>query len=707
MAKKEKFGKFVLLEEIDASGLGTEYRAAKLGPAGLEKIVTVLRLTPALSANAEGVKLLMDQVKFAAQLQNPNIIKILGIGGKVGSPCWVSYEFFDGKSLKAVFSRCRQDGFPFSVDHALLITSKVSAALEYAHARKIEGGGRYFHGFVTPANVLVSYEGEVRLRGFGYWPARARELGAVSESDALYLAPEQAAGGAGDVKSDMFSVGALLFEMLTGQPLQEPGKPFDPARVTAARLQSPTTDDDAIPKPIREILQKSLAAAPAARYADIQDMRKAVDLLLFSGDFTPTTFNLAFFMHSLFREDIDRETKTLKEEREATYLEFLTEELTRPPVAAPPSPPAAAEGAVPMAAAATVAASADAVRRREEPPPRPAAPTLITPPAAPPPAAVHAAPPETQPFVPPTPPPPRDRDAAAGFTFRKTEATAGSSSSSKMPLFVGLGVLVLALGAGAFFLLGRPGTRAPAAAASVAPVTTLSTETAAAMAKVRELEEKLAAIEAEKAAAAARAEEDARKKMEAQAAARGQAVDPAALQRAQDEARRKSEAEQARKQQEEKKRLEDEQRAAEARLLEERRREQEEARIAAATPATTLPPATQPPAPPPTAPAVRPGALVDLSDAGVIAPVPLATPALQYPPIALARRVEGRVEVSVLVDERGTVADAKLTTGVGGRSGLNEAALENARRRRYRPATKDGVPVKVWVPVTVNFVLPR
>jgi TonB family protein len=59
------------------------------------------------------------------------------------------------------------------------------------------------------------------------------------------------------------------------------------------------------------------------------------------------------------------------------------------------------------------------------------------------------------------------------------------------------------------------------------------------------------------------------------------------------------------------------------------------------------------------------------------------------------------------VDERGTVADAKLTTGAGGKSGLNEAALENARRRRYRPATKDGVPVKVWVPVTVNFVLPR
>jgi len=693
MAKREKFGKFVLLEEIDTSGLGTEYRAAKLSAAGLEKIVTVLRLTPALSANAEGVKLLMDQVKFAAQLQNPNIIKILGIGGKVGSPCWVSYEFFEAKSLKTVFSRCRQEGFPFSIDHALLVASKVCAALEYAHGKKTEAGARYLHGLVTPANVLVSYEGEVRVRGFGYWPARVHELGAVSESDASYLAPEQASGSAG-LKSDTFAAGALLYEMLTGHQLQQPGTPFDPARVAAAKLQSPTTDDDAIPRPVRDILQRSLAADPAARYAEIAEMRKAVDTLLFSGDFSPTTFNLAFFMHSLFREDIDRETQALGEERAASYAEFLVEEPARPPApvahavavaaATPASGSSGRAAAVPPSvndAHASASSSADLA------------------------AVAPTAPPETQPFVPPAPP--RERDAAAGFTFHKENGTGGS----KLPMLLGIGVLLIALGAGAYFVLGK---RAPlaapaAAAASVPPPSTLSPETAAAMAKVKELEDKLAAIEAEKAAAAAKAEDDARKKVEAQAAARGQAVDPAALQRAQDEARRRSEAEQARKQQDEKTRLEDEQRVAEARIAEERRKA-DEARIAAAAVPVTQPPVTQPPvtqAAAPIAPVTRPGTLVELSDPGVIAPVPTATPPLQYPPIALTRRIEGRVEVSILVDERGNVTDAKVTTGAGGKSGLNEAAMSNARRRRYRPATKDGVPVKVWVPVTVNFVLPR
>jgi serine/threonine protein kinase len=124
MAKREKFGKFVLLEDIEESGLGHEYRAAKLGSTGIEKVVSVLRLSPALSKQAEPVKALMDQVKLAAQLQNPNVLKIYGIG-KVESAYYISYEYSEGKSVRAIFSRCRQEAFPLSVDHALLIASKI------------------------------------------------------------------------------------------------------------------------------------------------------------------------------------------------------------------------------------------------------------------------------------------------------------------------------------------------------------------------------------------------------------------------------------------------------------------------------------------------------------------------------------------------------------------------------------------------------
>jgi serine/threonine-protein kinase len=711
MASRERLGKFVLLEEVGASALGPEYRAAKLGPAGLEKIVNIVRLRPALCASADVAKSLLDQVKAAAQIQNPNVVKISGIG-KVDSAYYISYEFLESKSLKAILKRCRQESFPFSVDHALLIASKACSALEQAHARRSETGSRYFHGLVTPDNVVVTYEGEVRVRGFGYWPSKVRESGGVDDDDRRYLAPEQAAGGFGDTRSDTFSVGALLYEMLTGQPLLGDGRAGDPAaKVAQAKQWNPASDDDSLAKPIAEILRRALAADPAARYGEIQEMRKAVDTLLFSGDFTPTTFNLAFFMHSLFRDDIERESRRLKEEREASYVEAIAEEAARPsnatsvPVpdapASPAASPAAAPAAPPTAPAPAPATAAPGALPLIPPPPR-TAPVHRT--------EAHPAPSHT----PASPSPEASagataREAASGFTFHKKE------DGKKKPTALvagGIAAAVLVAAAGGWLLYRRS---VPAPPPPTPPPSTLSAEAVAAMQRVKELEEKLKAIEEEKAAAEAKAAEEAKKKLEAQAAARGQKADTAAVERAQEEARRKAQLEQERKAQEEKKRLEDEQKQAEARLVEERRRAEEEARVAAAAsaapsaaPSASAPPATvadgATPAP---VPALKPGALVSLSDPGVIAPVTQSAPSLRYPPIAERQRVEGTVELSILVDEKGNVIDAKVVTGAGGKSGLNEAAVENVKRRHYRPATKDGVPVRVWCPVSVRFVLPR
>ena len=111
--------------------------------------------------------------------------------------------------------------------------------------------------------------------------------------------------------------------------------------------------------------------------------------------------------------------------------------------------------------------------------------------------------------------------------------------------------------------------------------------------------------------------------------------------------------------------------------------------------------------PSPAAATTKPGTLVTLADVGVIAPVLERRGALQYPALALRQRVDGVVELNVLVDEKGGVSDVQVVTGAAGRSGLNEAAIDYARRQRYRPATKDGVPVKVNLPVIVKFELPR
>jgi TonB family protein len=673
MPRREKFGKFVLLEEIETTPLGPLSRAAKLGTTGFEKIVCILRLGPLVSANLGAAKRLMDQVKVAAPLQNPNILKIFGIG-KVEATYYVSYEFVEGKSLRQILSRCRQDSFPLSVDHALLISSKVCSALEAAHSRKGEDGQRYFHGLVNPSQILVSYEGEIRLRGFGYWASRIRQVVSLSDEEQLYLAPEQASGGDGSAASDLFSVGATLFEMLTGRDLFHDGRDAEVAsKIQAARLQQPTGESDALPPPLADILTRSLTAA----YSDVQEMRKAVDTLLFSGDFTPTTFNLAFFMHSLFREDIDREARALESEKRADYAEYLVEE----PKGGPPKGPAPS-GLTPLPGRtpAPLETSAESVSFA----------TPVPPSRTPPP--VHAQPSGAPKHAPPPPEP---------FAFAKPV------DKKRSPALAIAALLVTAVaGAGWYFGLG-PGRELlrPAPATTVPP--TLSPEAVAALARVKELEQRLADIEAERTAAEAKAAEEAKKRVEAQARAKGQDVDPAALRREEEDARKKARAEQEKRLEEERRRVEEQMRAEEARIAEERRRAEEQRRAEeAARQASTATPTPATP-PPTTLPAVRPGMLVNLSDPGVVPPVVEKSTQLEYPQIAQRARIEGTVELSVLVDETGAVAEVRIISDGGSRVGLADAAVGSVKRRKYRPATKDGVPVKVWYPVRVQFTLPK
>jgi serine/threonine-protein kinase len=705
MGRKEKFGKFVLLEEVDRSAIGSEYRAAKLCSEGFEKMVSIVRLDAAISSDPEIANAFLDQVKAGAQVQNPHAVKLLGVG-KVDASYYLSYEFLEGKSLKAALAQVRREAFPFSVDHALLIANRACTALEPAHGHRGETGPACFHGLVSPANVMVTYEGEIRLRGFGYWPARGREADGIGNEDRHYLSPEQAAGGFGDGRSDTFAVGALLYEMLTGRTLFADGRADSVAEeVASAKLWNPRNGGDELPPPIADILRRALAANPAARYAEIQEMRKALGSLLSSGGYSASGFSLAFFMHSVFREDILRESRNLKEERKASYVEYLAEELSRPGSVASHAYHVGAP--FPLSVGVAVASAADV------PVPKPA-PSLAPKPKAahPVPAPLEARPaPGTAHGLPARArisPPLFTRDAAVDFTFNGQRRT-------RSPLVVGgLAVIVLLAGAGGWLSLRR---RAPPPAPAPPPSTVNAGVTA--IQRVRELEEKLATIEQEKAAAVARAAEDARKKFEVQAAARGRTVDTAALAKAEEDARRKAQEEQEAKTQDEKRLLEEEQRAAKARLGEQRRRAAEEAaRAAADVPAapaplpTTLaavspPPATLAVATPPPPVSVSPGTLVSVGEPGVVAPVAESIPPLRYPPIAERLRVEGTVELSILVDENGSVVDAIVVTTAGGKAGLDEAAMDNVKKRRYRPATKNGVPVKVRYPVSVKFVLPK
>ena len=723
MALREKFGRLVLLEETESWPLGREYRAARLGPAGLDRLVSVLRYAAAVSQDAAATKRLMDEARLAARLQNAGLQRVLGIG-RVDQTFYVSSELVEGRTLAAVQERCVRESFPFTADHALMVVSRAASALEYLHAKKDDAGAALFHGLLAPRQLVVAFDGDVKLKGLGQWPS-LRGTAHLPAEDRAWLAPEQARGVAGDARSDVHALGLVLLSSLT---LRSPDGRDPLAALAEARVTAATGESSPLPKPLADLLRRALATDPASRFASMAELRKAVDTLLFSGDFTPTTFDLAFFMHTLFREDMERENRALEEERRADYREFLVvEEKTGSASATPAAPASSPAAAAPVP---TVAAPAPEPMPASAPAPRPSAPAVV-PVAVPAPAA--AEPPR------PTSDPGPAAEAAASAAAATAAAAAREAArakeaaareaASRLSLgsveaeprgrgpWIGLAVVVLALAAGgAWYFLGRGASPVTSSGAA-----SLSPEAAAAMARVKELENRILELEREKATAEATAVEDARRKLEEQAAAKGKEVDPQALEKAQQEARQRARAEQEAKQKAELQRLADERRAEQKRLA-----DASPPPTAAPTPAPTPTPEPAAAAPaqpspeatpvtatpgvitaPPASAATEGGAApaaVAKSDVAAVAPVVVSQTPAKYPPIPYARKIPGKVEISAHIDESGNVVEANLVQANPRKLGFEEAALAHVRARKYRPATtKEGKPVSVWVSIVVDF----
>jgi len=733
MARREKFGKLVLLAERDSGDLGVEYHAARLSPQGLDRLVSVLRFSPEVSSHPEATARLTEEARSAARLHNPALLRLLGVG-RVGTSFYVSYELVEGRSLRVVIDRCRQEGFPFSAESALMVASRAASALEYVHDRKDADGQARFHGLLTPHDVVVAYDGEVKVKGLGAW-ASLHDTGLLGEEARRYLAPEQVQGGLGDRRSDIHALGLLLFEMLT---LRRPEGDGPEASLERARLPAPGGELVPLPDPVLEVLRPALAVEPAGRYADMGEMRRAVDALLFSGELSSTTFNLAFFMHTLFRQEMEREAQDLEEARRADYAGFLASPASVASALAPAGPaeagaPAAAENAhstLDVGPSPTESPERTLAAVTEPLPTESPAPTEPMAAAGPePPGPIEDEPrPDDSSAERLTPPGPSDSSAgrlaapsgdrlpsdgsgsvralrgrssrssatrgAARLSFGR--ASAHSAGRWGLALAVSL-VLAVSLGGGAgylYYVRQTPAVVAP-------PTTTLSPEAAAALRRVRELEARIAELENEKAKAEQQEEETT---VPATAPATPTANAQAeAQERARAEARRRARIEKLRREAEIL-RLEEEKRAAEARLVDEQRAAFGASAEPPALPSVAPPPPT--PAPPVTTlPPVERGALVDAGDPELVAPVLVHERRVSYPPAAQRAHQEASVVVEALVDEKGGVVEAFVVEPSGFRLGFEEAAIAQVKGRRYQAGTKRGVPVKVRVRVRVNFTL--
>jgi len=317
-----RFGGYLLTASLGEDALGRVYRALRTsGDSGFVRL-RILE-SPELSADA-----LIDAIEENGEihgfLKNPAIARGVDMDAVDGVP-YIAWNESSGRTLSALSGKCRSLSRKVPVEHALLIAEKIATALDHAYNTTIDGD-RTLHGLVWPGFIVISDDGEIRLSGFGLAPAVLPAIAKprLAREVAPYLAPEERASATIGRNSDVFSVGAILFELLIGTP--PPPDPLAVLKGTGSGAGVPILPE------IQSVLKLTLGT-PDSRYKSSGDLRRELGKLLFSGPYSPSTFNLAYFLNDLFRDEIEAETRARK--REASLDGAGT-----PPPSRTPSPPA-------------------------------------------------------------------------------------------------------------------------------------------------------------------------------------------------------------------------------------------------------------------------------------------------------------------------------------------------------------------------------
>jgi TonB family protein len=731
----ETFGQYTLLERIAVGGMAEVWKARMRGVEGFQKTVAIKKILPYMTGNTDFISMFIDEAKLAAQLSHPNIVHIYDLG-KIGSDFYIAMEYVEGKDLRSLLNAARRHDLPLPLGLALLIAVRLANALGYAH-RKRDFEGREMalvHRDVSPQNVLISFDGDVKLCDFGIAKAVSKvgqtQMGAL-KGKLQYMSPEQARGTQVDARSDIFSLGAVLFEMLTGQRLFDGDSEMSVLEaVRQVKVRPPSQVVPSIPREIDDIVMHALAGRPEDRFQTAGELEQRLEAVLYALKPSPSYSDLAAYVRRVLESPPATGAATAA--RPATQA---------PPAAAPVLPSMAAATAAAVAAGAAAGARASSAPSAVPPPPaRGSAPATTSPPMP----QLHGVPPASS--AAPGAEPPSVAPLAPLGEVRMEEG----SRPSRMLLVAAVAVLVL----GAlltYLVFGRRHAAAPIAGGSTAAGSRVAGTSAGAT---------TAGNAGAPGGAAARG---------GQLPANGATAAGAQAAAGKIDVQGVVDQEVARRAEELKKKLEEQQKQLQKELDKTKAGKTETANAAAANPAgavagtkpapatpggaedaasraqprpaTTAEPraAAEPPANPAAAaasgaaappqdsaartaePAGRPTAGEAAGGAGsrssaagaagasgangglAVPPKLVTTPKPEYPPLARKLGVQGVVVLSVLVDEQGRVEDVQLLEGISQNVGINEAALQVARGARFTPATRNGTRVKMWTRLRIPF----
>jgi serine/threonine protein kinase len=399
--KPIQFGKYYLLDRINVGGMAEVFKAKAFGVEGFERLLAVKRILPNIAEDEEFITMFIDEAKIAVQLNHANICQIFDLG-KVEDSFFIALEFVHGKDLRAIFDRCKlkppgNDGSAaMPIAQACFITMKACEGLDYAHNKRDAQGGELHlvHRDVSPQNFLISYEGEVKLIDFGI--AKAAGKASKTQQGILkgkfgYMSPEQVRGLPLDRRSDIFSLGIVLYELLTAERLFVGESDFSTLeKVRNVEILPPSTYNRRIPEELERIVLKALAKDVDDRYQNAIDLHDDLQAFMYTAGEFYSRKDLAAWMKRVWATEIEAELAKIE-----AYRQMPT-----PPVSQPPPTPGAIPSASVPALGPGVAASAQGERER---PRRPSGgqPVIAPPPPTPSAAMAQARTSGQHPTVPP------------------------------------------------------------------------------------------------------------------------------------------------------------------------------------------------------------------------------------------------------------------------------------------------------------------
>lgn len=302
----------MLLDRISVGGMAEVFKAKSYGVEGFEKIIAIKRILPTMGEDRDFIKMFIDEAKIAGQLTHANICQIFELGRIDGSH-FIAMEYIWGKDLLQIQNRLRKSKQELPIDVACFVLTKVLEGLDYAH-RKHDALGRpleIVHRDCSPQNVLVSYEGEVKIIDFGIAKATSRNsrtMAGVLKGKFGYMSPEQVRGLPLDRRSDIFALGTMLYECLTGSRLFHGETDFGTLeKVRNVDIQPPRTVNPAIPEAVEKVILKALAKDVDDRYQWCSEMLADLQAYLMAQEVVFTAKSLSTWFKGVFQAEIDRE----------------------------------------------------------------------------------------------------------------------------------------------------------------------------------------------------------------------------------------------------------------------------------------------------------------------------------------------------------------------------------------------------------------